>query len=110
PVAQEEANALNNATALERAWFKCEETVRKLVTTKVDLEHNAKLYNDMTEWYMRAKIEHDGCAEKLPVVEGQNYELSRVNKDQALRIKELEDELAKKDYALVYAERISANQ
>ncbi|GKB92529.1 hypothetical protein Tco_0964801 [Tanacetum coccineum] len=110
PVAQEEANALNNATALERAWFKCKETVQKLVTAKVDLEHNAKLYNDMTERYMRVKNEHDGCAEKLRVVEGQNYELSRVNKDQALRIKELEEELAKKDYALVYAERISAER
>nr|GEX37139.1 hypothetical protein [Tanacetum cinerariifolium] len=35
-------------------------------------------------------------------------ELSRINRDQALRIRELEAELAKKDSALVYAERISA--
>ncbi|GJZ20087.1 reverse transcriptase domain-containing protein [Tanacetum coccineum] len=78
PAAQEEANALNNATALERAW--------------------------------KARDEHSGCAEKLRVVEDQNCELSRVNKDQALRIKELENELARKDSTLVYAKRISAER
>ncbi|GKD50330.1 hypothetical protein Tco_1279306 [Tanacetum coccineum] len=119
PAAQEEANALNNATAFERAWFslaqgalaqtnilerfehlqadyeklaethsECEETVGKLIQARVDLEHNAKLYNDMVKRYRKARDEHN----------------------QALRIKELEDELARKDFALVYAERISAER
>ncbi|GJY55918.1 hypothetical protein Tco_0455033 [Tanacetum coccineum] len=82
------------------------ETVGKLIQARVDLKHNAKLYNDMVERYRKVRDEHSGCAEKLRVVEDQNSELSRVNKDQALRIKELEDELARKDSALVYAESI----
>ncbi|GJU53002.1 hypothetical protein Tco_1226716 [Tanacetum coccineum] len=141
PAAQEESNALNNATALERAWFnlarealaqteilerfehlqadydkldeihsECEEMVRKLVQARLYLEHNAKLYNDMADRYRRAKSEHDGYAKKLKVLEGRNSELSQVNRDQALRIKELEDKLAKKDFTLVYAERISAKK
>nr|GEU86910.1 hypothetical protein [Tanacetum cinerariifolium] len=40
----------------------------------------------------------------------QDSELSQVNKDQALRIKELEGKLAKKDSALIYVERISAER
>ncbi|GJZ89998.1 hypothetical protein Tco_0661925 [Tanacetum coccineum] len=58
----------------------------------------------------RVKGEHDGCAEKLQVLEDQNSKLSRVSKDQALRIKELEDVLAKKDSTLVYAERINVER
>nr|GEV80154.1 hypothetical protein [Tanacetum cinerariifolium] len=53
------------------------------------------------------KNDRDGCAEKLKVLENQNSELSQMNKDQALCIKELEDELARKDYARVYTERIN---
>nr|GEX54852.1 hypothetical protein [Tanacetum cinerariifolium] len=56
------------------------------------------------------KSEHDGCARKLEVLENQNSKLSQVNKDQALRIRELENKLARKDSALVYAERINAER
>ncbi|GKD37032.1 hypothetical protein Tco_1257239 [Tanacetum coccineum] len=91
---QEESNALNNATALERAWFnlgrgalaqtdilerfenlqadydklaetKCEETIRKVVQARLDLQHNATLYNDMNVTYRKLNGEHEGCTEKL---------------------------------------------
>nr|GEV33948.1 hypothetical protein [Tanacetum cinerariifolium] len=67
--AQEESNALENPTALERDWFAL-----------------------------------------VQLLKGQNSELSQVNKDQAFKIKELEDTLARKDSALVYAERINAER
>ncbi|GKB00692.1 hypothetical protein Tco_0828685 [Tanacetum coccineum] len=52
--------------------------------------------------------EHTGCGEKFKALEKEKNELSAVNKDQALRIQELEAELAKKDSALVFTERMSA--
>nr|GEY01016.1 hypothetical protein [Tanacetum cinerariifolium] len=95
---------------LAETYSECEETVRKLAQVKSDLEHNANLYINMADQYKMVKSEHDGCAEKLEVLENQNSELSQVNKDQALRIRELEDELARKDSALVYAERINTER
>ncbi|GKE18741.1 hypothetical protein Tco_1426318 [Tanacetum coccineum] len=64
----------------------------------------------MADRYKMMKSEHDGCARKLEVLENRNSELSQVNKDQALQIKELGDELAKKDSALVYVKRINAER
>nr|GEU83111.1 hypothetical protein [Tanacetum cinerariifolium] len=117
PAAQEELSALTNATTLERAWFnlgrgafaqidvlerfenlqadydqlaethsKCGYKVKKHVHARSDLEHNANLYINMADRY------------------------KMVIKDQALRIKELEDELARNNFALVYAERINAER
>nr|GFA98555.1 hypothetical protein [Tanacetum cinerariifolium] len=80
--------------------------VKKLVTTRVDLRHNADLYKNMSERYTQVKGEHDGCVDKLQTLKSEKNELSSVNNDQALCIKELEDELAKKDSTLVYAERL----
>ncbi|GJX44240.1 hypothetical protein Tco_0260916 [Tanacetum coccineum] len=59
--AQEESNALTNAVALERACYdklaeayaEYEVTVQKLVTARVDLELNAKLYNDIASRYKK---------------------------------------------------------
>ncbi|GJS68118.1 hypothetical protein Tco_0682683 [Tanacetum coccineum] len=141
PTTQEEFNALNNATALERAWFylaqgalaqtdilerfehlqanfdklakthsECEETVGKLVQARLDLAHNSHLYTTLSDRYKTVKCEHEGCAGKLEVLESRNSELYQVNKDQALQIKEFEDELAKKDSAFVYAERLNAER
>ncbi|GKB61790.1 hypothetical protein Tco_0917976 [Tanacetum coccineum] len=141
PGAQEESNALNNATALERAWFslaqgalaqtdilkrfehlqanfdrlaethsECGETVRKLVQARLDLAHSSHLYTTLSNQCKIVKSEHEGCAGKLEVLESRNSELSQVNKDQALQIKELEDELARKDFALVYAERLNVER
>nr|GEV33007.1 transposase (putative), gypsy type [Tanacetum cinerariifolium] len=88
---QKESNALNNVTALERAYI-------------------TLTFNNLSDWYKTVKNEHEGCAEKLKALENQNNELSQVNKDQVLHIKELEGELARKDSALVYAERINAER
>ncbi|GJY27934.1 hypothetical protein Tco_0403701 [Tanacetum coccineum] len=138
---QEESNALNNATALEGAWFsltrgalaqtdilerfkhlqadfeslaethsECGETVGKLVQARLDLAHSSHLYTTLSDRYKSVKSEHENCTKKLEVLENCNSELSQVNKDLALRIKELEDELAKKDSALVYAERLIAER
>ncbi|GJS68514.1 hypothetical protein Tco_0683079 [Tanacetum coccineum] len=77
PAAQEESNALNNTTALERAW--------KLVQARLDVQHSSGLYNSLSDRF-------------------------KAFRNQALRIKELEDTLAKKDSALVYAERINTER
>nr|GEY29394.1 hypothetical protein [Tanacetum cinerariifolium] len=47
----------------------CSETVQKLVTARVNLEHNAKLYNDKTNRYKMVKEDHDGCDNRLQVLE-----------------------------------------
>ncbi|GKE22217.1 hypothetical protein Tco_1433729 [Tanacetum coccineum] len=60
--------------------------------------------------YRKVKGKHAGCAEKLWELEDQNSKLSRVNKYQTLQIIELEDVLARKDSALVYAEWINAER
>nr|GEW68177.1 hypothetical protein [Tanacetum cinerariifolium] len=95
---------------LAETHSKCGETVKKLVQVRSDLEHNANLYIIMADRYKMVKSECDGCVRKLEVLENRNKELSQVNKDQALRIRELEDELARKDFSLVYAERINAER
>nr|GEV09759.1 hypothetical protein [Tanacetum cinerariifolium] len=141
PVARKESNALNNATALERAWFslargalaqtdvlerfenlladfeklaeshtECGDMAGKLVQARLDLQQSSHLYTSLFDWYKAFKSNHEGCAEKLEGLENHNRELFQANKDQALRIKELEDELARKDFALVYAERLNAER
>nr|GEV76233.1 hypothetical protein [Tanacetum cinerariifolium] len=64
----------------------------------------------MSERFKKIKNDHAGCSEQVQLLEGQKSELSQVNKDQALKIKELEDTLVRKDSALVYAERIKAER
>nr|GEX11049.1 hypothetical protein [Tanacetum cinerariifolium] len=52
PATQEESNALTN------------ETVRKLVTARVDLEHHAKLYTNAINRFRAVKEDHAGCRQK----------------------------------------------
>ncbi|GJX44438.1 hypothetical protein Tco_0261114 [Tanacetum coccineum] len=96
--------------SLSETHSECTDTVRKLVQARLDLAHSSHLYTNLADRYKVVKSEHENCTEKLEVLENRNRELSQVNKDLALRIKELEDELAKKDSALVYAERINAER
>ncbi|GKC30899.1 hypothetical protein Tco_1038193 [Tanacetum coccineum] len=141
PATQEESNALNNTTALERAWFslargalaqtdilerfenlqanfdelaeshaECGDLVGKLVQARLDVQHSSGLYNSLSDRFKAFRSAHEGCARRLEASKNRNRELSQVNKDQALRIKELEDTLAKKDSALVYAERINTER
>nr|GEZ07177.1 hypothetical protein [Tanacetum cinerariifolium] len=109
--AQEESNALENSTTLERAWFA--------------LGRGALAQADMLERFKNLQADYNSLAEthadygdtvrqlleaREASHQSQKSELSQVNKDQALKIKELEDTLARKYSALVYAERINAER
>ncbi|GJR53344.1 hypothetical protein Tco_1403865 [Tanacetum coccineum] len=96
PGVREEMNLLDNNVVLDRAWKLCEE--------------------------------HAQCSEGLASVQAERNSLMATNAEQTLRIKELEQQLksvdevhssavkdlesqlAQKDYALVYAERISGER
>ncbi|GKE51857.1 hypothetical protein Tco_1487013, partial [Tanacetum coccineum] len=141
PAAQEESNALNNPTALERAWFalargalaqtdilerfetlqsnfdelaeshaECGDLAGKLVQARLDIKHSSDLYNSLSDRFKTFRSKHEGCAGRLEASESRNRELTQANKDQALQIKELEDTLAKKDSAFVYAERLNVER
>ncbi|GJX15959.1 hypothetical protein Tco_0216791 [Tanacetum coccineum] len=112
PAAQEESNALNYATAFGSLWPG--EPWLKLTFLKDS--NNFKLA--LTSWPKRMpdvrirkfKNDHVDCLNRIRLMEDQNNELSQVNNEQSLRIKELKGLLAKKDFALVYAERINSER
>nr|GEV73739.1 hypothetical protein [Tanacetum cinerariifolium] len=103
-------NLQEDYSKLAETHDECSDTVRKLVTARQDLEHHAKLYIDMAKRYKELKEEHVGCGKKVEVLEKEKSELLTFNKDQTLRIQDLEAELAKKDAALVAAERMYAKR
>ncbi|GKB29096.1 hypothetical protein Tco_0868497 [Tanacetum coccineum] len=135
PAVREEMNAYDNNTAMERAWFsiargamaqtdallrfealydahlalkeRCEDVTRQLVSTRTDFTHVSNLYNTLSNRYQQVRGEHAGCAEKLINAERERDELRAVNADQTSQIKELEAELARKDSALVFSDRVS---
>ncbi|GKF76288.1 hypothetical protein Tco_0225732, partial [Tanacetum coccineum] len=83
-----QANMLKRFKNLEADYGKlaethaeCKEIVRKLVDARFALEHNLRLYLDMSERFKKVKDEHSGCTVRLQMLEGQNSELSQVNKD-----------------------------
>ncbi|GKC51089.1 hypothetical protein Tco_1073834, partial [Tanacetum coccineum] len=112
PAAQEESNALNNPTALERAWFALARgaLAQTDILERLDIKHSSDLYNSLSDRFKTFRSEHEGCAGRLEASESRNRELTQANKDQALQIKELEDTLAKKDSALVYAKRLNVER
>ncbi|GJR22199.1 hypothetical protein Tco_0970726 [Tanacetum coccineum] len=63
---------------LDETHAKCEETVRKPVDARLALEHNLRLYLDMSERFKKVKDEHSGCTVRLQMLEGQNSELSQL--------------------------------
>ncbi|GJX19690.1 hypothetical protein Tco_0222367 [Tanacetum coccineum] len=135
PAVREEMNAYDNNTAMERAWFsiargavaqtdallrfealydahlalkeRCEDVTRQLVSTRTDFTHVSNLYNTLSNRYQQVRGEHAGYAEKLTNTERERDELRAVNADQVSQIKELEAELARKDFALVFSDRVS---
>ncbi|GJS83995.1 hypothetical protein Tco_0750536 [Tanacetum coccineum] len=135
PAVREEMNAYDNNTAMERAWFsiargamaqtdallrfealydahlalkeRCEDVTRQLVSTRTDFTHVSNLYNTLSNIYQQVRGEHAGCVEKLISAERERDEVRAVNADQASHIKELEAELARKDSALVFSDRVS---
>ncbi|GJV73637.1 hypothetical protein Tco_1493632 [Tanacetum coccineum] len=86
---------------------RCEDVTRQLVSTRTDFTHVSNLYNTLSNRYQQVRGEHASCAEKLVNAERERDELRAVNADQASHIKELEAELARKDSALVFSDRIS---
>ncbi|GJZ18076.1 hypothetical protein Tco_0554199, partial [Tanacetum coccineum] len=75
-------NLLAEYDTLADTHVECSETVRKLVTARQDLEHNANVYTDAINRYKSMKEEHAGCGQKA--------------------------ELARKDSMLTYTERMLA--
>nr|GEW46453.1 transposase (putative), gypsy type [Tanacetum cinerariifolium] len=87
---QEESNALNNATALERAWFSL---VRGALAQTEILER----FKHLQTYFDQLAEAHSECGETV----GKLVQASPSDQ-------ELEDELARKDFALVYVERLNA--
>nr|GEY10909.1 hypothetical protein [Tanacetum cinerariifolium] len=95
---------------LAESHAECGDLSGKLVQARLDLTHNTHLYTSLFDRYKALKNEHEGCAGKLEGLENRKRELSQANMDRVLRIKELKAALAQKDSALVYGERINAEQ
>ncbi|GJX21039.1 hypothetical protein Tco_0223716 [Tanacetum coccineum] len=105
------------------------ETTRgQLVRTREDFNVVQNFYNTLSEKHRKLREEHAQCSEGLAVVRAEKNSLMATNAEQTLRIKELEQQLksvhevhssavkdlesqlAQKDSALVYAERISGER
>ncbi|GKB98810.1 hypothetical protein Tco_0984947 [Tanacetum coccineum] len=112
PAVHEESNALDNATALERAWFSLARGALAQTDILERFEHLQTDFNRLVETHAGCEDtnDHVDCPNRIRLLEDQNNELSQMNNEQSLRIKELEDILAKKDSALVYAERINVER
>nr|GEX07415.1 hypothetical protein [Tanacetum cinerariifolium] len=93
---------------LAESHAECGDMAEKLVQARLNLEHSSHLYTSSSDRYKAFKSNHEDRTGKLEGSENHNIELSKVNKDQALWIKELEDELDRKDSDLVYAERLNS--
>nr|GEV13689.1 hypothetical protein [Tanacetum cinerariifolium] len=103
--AQEESNALNNANALKRAWFSLARGALAQTNIFERFEHLQGEFDKLAETHAEC-----GKIVRKLVQASQNDEPSQANRDQASRIRQLEDELARKDSALVYAERLNAER
>ncbi|GJW08475.1 hypothetical protein Tco_1570898 [Tanacetum coccineum] len=105
-----------------------ETTRSQLVRTRKDFNVVQNFYNTLSERHRQLREEHAQCSEGLAVVQAEKDSLMATNAEQALRMKELEQklksvdevhssavkdlesQLAQKDSALVYAERISGER
>nr|GEW07405.1 hypothetical protein [Tanacetum cinerariifolium] len=57
---------------LAETHAECEEAVQKLVDARLALEHNSRLYLDMSEQFKKVKDEHASCTERLQMLEDRN--------------------------------------
>ncbi|GJR53350.1 hypothetical protein Tco_1403871 [Tanacetum coccineum] len=105
-----------------------ETTRSQLVRTREDFNVVQNFYNTLSEKHRKLREEHAHCSEGLAVVQAERDSLMATNAEQTLRIKELEQQLksvdevhssvvkdlesqlAQKDSALVYAERVSGER
>ncbi|GJX55619.1 hypothetical protein Tco_0285516 [Tanacetum coccineum] len=128
PGVREEMNLLDNNVVLDRAWFSlargamaqahalCQfeslydthhalqeslETTRgQLVGTREDFNIVQNFYNTLSEKHRKLREEHAQCSEGLAVVRAEKNSLMATNAEQALRIKELEQQLKSKTDAI----------
>ncbi|GJW11367.1 hypothetical protein Tco_1577194 [Tanacetum coccineum] len=111
PAVREEMNAYDNSTAMERAWFSIARGAMAqtdaLLRFEALYDAHLALKERCEDIISIVRGEHAGCAEKLINAERERDELRAVNADQASHIKELEAELARKDSALVFSDRVS---
>ncbi|GJZ04302.1 hypothetical protein Tco_0537577 [Tanacetum coccineum] len=133
PGVREEMNLLDNNVVLDRAWFSLARGAMAQAHTLCQFEslydtHHALQESSSTTRSIATPEEHAQCSEGLAVVRAEKDSLMATNAEQALRIKELEQQLksvdevhssavkdlesqlAQKDSALVYAERISGER
>ncbi|GJU19832.1 hypothetical protein Tco_1153174 [Tanacetum coccineum] len=82
-------------------------TLRNAGNSRTDFTHAVYLVQYFVQQNICGRGEHAGCAEKLVNAERERDELRAVNADQVSQIKELEAELARKDSALVFSDRVS---
>ncbi|GKA01744.1 hypothetical protein Tco_0674409 [Tanacetum coccineum] len=136
PGVREEMHLLDNNVVLDRAWFSLARSAMAqahalrshLVWTRENFNVVQNFYNTLSERHKKLREEHAHCFEGLVIVRAEKDSLMATNAEQALWIKELEQQLksadevhssavknlegqlAQKDYALVYAERISGER
>ncbi|GJU90376.1 hypothetical protein Tco_1302799 [Tanacetum coccineum] len=125
PGVQEEMHLLDNNVVLDRAWFSLargamaqahalrqfeslydthhalqeslETTRSHLVRTREDFNVVQNFYNTLSERHRKLREEHAQCSEGLAVVRAEKDSLMATNAEQALRIKELEQQLKSAD-------------
>ncbi|GJS90050.1 hypothetical protein Tco_0772686 [Tanacetum coccineum] len=124
PGVQEEMHLLDNNVVLDRAWFSLARGAMAQTHALQDFNVVQNFNNTLSKRHRKLREEHAQCSEGLAVVRAEKDSLMAINAEQALRIKELEQQLksadevrssavkdlesqlAQKDSALVYAERI----
>ncbi|GJT46565.1 hypothetical protein Tco_0955280 [Tanacetum coccineum] len=135
PGVQEEMHLLDNNIVLDRAWFTLargamaqahalrqfeslydthhalkgdlETTRSHLVRTREDFNIVQNFYNTLSERHRKLREEHAQCSEHLAVVQAEKDGLMATNAEQALRIKELEQQLKSADEVHLLLERLT---
>ncbi|GJY73083.1 hypothetical protein Tco_0477514 [Tanacetum coccineum] len=115
PGVQEEMHLLDNNIVLDRAAYfgrgglleSLETTRSHLVRTREDFNVVQNFYNTLSERHRKLREELAQCSENLDVLEQQ---LKSADEAHSSVVKDLESQLAQKDSALVYAERVSSDR
>ncbi|GJT67995.1 hypothetical protein Tco_1019475 [Tanacetum coccineum] len=96
----------NDYSTLAKTHKECSKTVQKLVTARQDLEHNVKLYTNMSNRFKELKEEHLGCDGMIKTLEKERDIDLRINKIyNTNQILGLEKKLAKKNSELIIAKK-----
>ncbi|GKE95900.1 hypothetical protein Tco_1580755 [Tanacetum coccineum] len=87
-------NLQNDYDALAETHAECSVTVQKLVTARLDLEHNARLYTNVVNRYKALKEEHDGCDQRVKTLDDERNSLSRMSTEGAKERQKLTTQLS----------------